>query len=191
MPRRGLGRAAVVDAAAALADAEGLEQLTLARVAERLGIRTPSLYHHVAGLEGLRRELALLGLRELARRLERAAVGKAGEAALVALAEAYRAFARERPGLYAATLRAPDPADAELGAAAQEVLAVLLAVLAGLGLAGDDALHAIRGLRSLLHGFAALEAAGGFGMPLDLDESFRRLLAVFIAGLRRSAATSS
>jgi hypothetical protein len=50
---------------------------------------------------------------------------------------------------------------------------------------GDDAVHAVRGLRALVHGFVTLETAGGFGFPLDRDESFRRLLATFAAGLRR------
>ncbi len=44
---------------------------------------------------------------------------------------------------------------------------------AGYGLTGDDAIHAIRGLRALMHGFVSLEAAGGFAMPQDLDESYR------------------
>jgi AcrR family transcriptional regulator len=184
VPRRGLDRAAVVAAAVALVDAEGLVGLTLAGVAERLGIRTPSLFNHVAGLAGLRRELTLTGLRELGHRLGRAAVGKAGDDALMALGEAYRTFAREHPGLYTLTVQAPDPADAELTAAGAEVVDIVVAVLAGYGLTGDDALHAVRGLRSLLHGFAGLEAAGGFGLPLDLDESFCRLLRAFSAGLR-------
>ena len=44
---------------------------------------------------------------------------------------------------------------------------------------GDDMIHAIRGLRALMHGFVSLEAAGGFAMPQDLDESYRRLVAGF------------
>ena len=52
-------------------------------------------------------------------------------------------------------------------------------MLAGYGLTGDDDIHAIRGLRALMHGFVSLEAAGGFAMPLDLDESYRRLVAGF------------
>lgn len=182
--RVGLDRAAVVRAAAALADGEGLEAVTLARLAAELGVRSPSLYNHVAGQEGVRRELALYGVRELGRRLERAAVGKAGDEALRAVAHAYRAFAHEHPGLYAATLRAPAPDDAALSAASEDLLAVIMAIFAGFGLTGDDALHATRALRSVTHGFVALEAAGGFGLPLDLDESYRRLVDTFIAGLR-------
>jgi len=48
-----------------------------------------------------------------------------------------------------------------------------------------------RGPRSLLHGFVSLETGGGFGLPLDLDESFRRLLQVFMAGLRPLTLTTT
>jgi AcrR family transcriptional regulator len=166
-----------------MADAAGGAEVTLAELAASLGVRTPSLYNHVSGQTGLRRDLALLGTRELSARLGRAAVGKAADGAVLALANAYREFAGEHPGLYAATLRAPEPSDSELRAVGEEILAVLRAVLEAYGLRGDEATHAIRGLRSLLHGFVSLEVAGGFGLPLDLDESFTRLVRVFTAGL--------
>jgi AcrR family transcriptional regulator len=184
MPSRaGLDRVAVIQAAADLADSEGWERLTLAMLAERLGIRTPSLYNHMAGLEGLRRDLAVLACRELAARLAQATIGKARDEAVLALAQAYRAFARERPGLYAAISRALDPTDQEAQAAAGAVVEIVLAVLAAYGLHGDDAIHTTRALRSALHGFVTLEASGGFGIPLDLDESFRRLVQLVLRGI--------
>ena len=155
----------------------------MAELATHLGVRTPSLYNHVAGQEGLRRELALLGVRELAIRLGRAAIGKAADDAIIALADAYRAFAKEHPGIYQASLRAPDPADTAHVAMSEEILAILSAVLEGYGLRDEAALHAIRGFRSLLHGFVSLEMAGGFGLPLDLDESYTRLVRIYIGGL--------
>lgn len=183
-PRAGLDRARVVAAAAALADAEGAEAVTLARLADRLGVRAPSLYNHVGGLPGLRRELTLLGLREMTARLAAVTSGRRGDDALVAMADEYRRFAAERPGLYAATVRATDPADAEAAAASEALLRVVIGVLEGFGLEGEAAVHAVRGVRSVVHGFVSLEAAGGFGLPLDRDESFRRLLAAFAQGLR-------
>lgn len=185
--RAGLDRAAVIQAAADLADSEGWDHLTLATLAARLGIRTPSLYNHVAGLEGLRRDLAMLGYRQASDRLARATIGKARDDAVLALAHAYRAFAREHPGLYAAISRAPDPTDQEAQAAASQVVEIVVAVLAAYGLRGDDAIHVTRALRSALHGFVTLEAAGGFGLPLDLDESFRRLVQLFLQGLAQQA----
>src|SRR5262249_5258937 len=116
-----LDRPAVIQAAADLADAEGIEQLTLLKLAEYLGIRSPSLYNHVTNLAGLRRDLALLGLQELGERLRRAVMGKAANAAVAALAQAYRAFAKEHPALYALTVRVGEPQNQELQQAAQGV----------------------------------------------------------------------
>jgi AcrR family transcriptional regulator len=186
--RRGLSRAVVVDAAARLADQDGFDALTLGAVAAQLGVRPPSLYNHVAGLHGLRRDLALQGVGEMGERLRDAAVGRAGEDALVAVAAAYRGYARERPGLYRALQRAPDPGDAELRDAAERLLRPVLAVLAGYGLDGADAIHAARTLRSALHGFVELERVGGFGIDLDLDESYRWMVAALSAGMCGSAA---
>jgi AcrR family transcriptional regulator len=188
MPRAGLSRAAVVEVAGVLADEGGLGNLSLVDLAGRLGIRKPSLYNHVAGIGDLRRELALAGLRELGRSLSRAAAGKAGEEGLFALAEAYRTFVKQRPGLYEATVRSyrlSDPDNADLAAAEEEAMEPVLAVLASCGIRdGKEAIHAARGLRSVVHGFATLEEAGGFGMLEDQDESFRRLVSAYASGLR-------
>ncbi len=184
--RVGLDKATVVEVAAKLVDEEGLEQLSLGRLAERLGVRTPSLYNHVAGLPGLKRDLALYCLRELLDRIQRATIGKSRAEAILALADTYRAYARQTPGRYALTLQAPAPGDPELQAVAQQIVDVPRAVLAPYRLSEEEAIHAIRGLRSLVHGFSSLEIAGGFGMPVDLEASFQWLIHLFIAGLHRS-----
>jgi AcrR family transcriptional regulator len=187
MPRAGLSTAAVVDAAAALADADGLEGLTLARLAGAVGVRTPSLYNHVGSLDDVRRRVALVALREIGDALRDAAVGRARDDALVAMAHAYRAYAHAHPGRYAATQRAPAPDDEEMREAAAKAVDVLLAVLAGYGLTGEDAIHAARAVRSALHGFVALEAGGGFGLPVELDESYDRMVQALARGLNGSA----
>lgn len=187
MPRAGLNRATVVGAAAVLADEQRLENLSLSDLAERLSVRKPSLYNHVSGLGDLKRELSFVGLRELGRRLSRAAVGKAGREGLFALAEAYRTFVKERPGIYEATVRSfrlSDPENPDLESAEAEALEPVFAVLASCGVQGEEAIHTARGLRSIAHGFATLEESGGFGMHLNLDESFRRLVQVFADGLQ-------
>ena len=183
----GIDRERVVAVAAELADEVGLEQLTLAQVAARLGVRLPSLYNHVEGLPGLRRELALRGLRQLLERLGGAAIGKSGDAAMLAVGQAYRRFVLEHPGVYAATVRAPAPDDREVQQVSAAIVGVVLAVLEPYGLAEDAAIHAVRGLRSIAHGFATLELAGGFGIPLARDQSYLRLLRAYVAGLRAGA----
>ncbi len=148
-----------------------------------LGVRPPSLYKHVDGLEAVHRGLALKGLREATARVQQATVGKARDAALFAFAHAYWQFARERPGLYAASVRAARHGENDLASAGEALIGVVLAVLAGYGVKGDDALHATRGLRAIIHGFVSLDAMGAFRLKLDLGESFDRLLAGFARDL--------
>ena len=183
MPRAGLSTASVVAAAAEIADAEGLEGLTLARLSAAVGVRTPSLYNHVGSLDDVRRRVALVALEELAGAMRAAAVGRARDDALGAMAAAYRDYARRHPGRYAATQRAPGDGDDALVGVATEAVDVVLAILRGYGLEGEDAIHAARAVRSALHGFVALETGGGFGIPVDLDESFRRMVAALARGL--------
>jgi AcrR family transcriptional regulator len=187
MPRVGLDAEAVVAAAAELADAEGLHELTLAGLAERLGVRSPSLYAHVGGLADLRTRLGARGARELTAALQAAAAGRARSDALHAIADAYRAYAHAHPGTYAATQRAPgtepDAANGEYAAAAADLVGVLVAVLRGYELHDDDAIHGVRMVRAALHGFVSLEREGGFAMPVDLEESYRRLVQTLDHGL--------
>ena len=183
MARRGLDRAAVVDAAVAIADADGLEAVTLARVAAALGVRSPSLYNHVDGRDGLIRAIAARATRELATALRRAATGRAGTTAVAAIAAAQRDYARAHPGRYAATVPAPAPGDIEHEEAAADAVDVLTSVFGGTGLEGDDVIHAARALRSAVHGFATLETSGGFAIAVDPDVSFRRLVDAVAHGL--------
>jgi len=177
MPRVGLDAEAVVRSAAELADRDGLRAVTLARLAQELGVRPPSLYAHVNGLADLRRRVGALGAGELAAVLGSAAAGRSGRDALEAVARAYRSYAREHPGRYAAL----QPAG--LGPEAQAVVDVVVAVLRGYNLEAEEAIHGVRVIRAALRGFAPLEAEGGFGLPLSVDESFDKLVGVLHEGL--------
>jgi AcrR family transcriptional regulator len=166
----------VVDEAEQIADEVGLSRLTLAAIAQRLGVRQPSLYKHIEGMAGLQRSLAVRAKTELADTLARAAVGRSRGDAIAAMSHAYRAWALAHPGRYAAAQRASTPGDTESQAADRAVVAIAADVLAGYDLDGDDSIDATRALRSALHGFVTLETAGGFGLPVDIDRSFDRLV---------------
>jgi hypothetical protein len=56
--------------------------------------------------------------------------------------------------------------------------------LRGYDLDGSAAVHATRCARAIAHGFASIEASGGFGLPEDLDETYERLIRMFLASLR-------
>ena len=192
MPRMGLNHDRVVAEAAMVADEAGLDRLALATVARRLGVSVPGLYKHIDSLDGLKRDLAVLGVNELTAAMSAAAVGRSGRDALCAIAEAYRDYAARHPGLAAASIRAPAPGDAEHEAAGEAAVGILLAVLAGYRIDGPDAIDAIRFLRVIMHGFVTLEAAGGFGLPQSVDGTFARIIDsvdVTFAGWGRASAS--
>jgi AcrR family transcriptional regulator len=183
VPRAGLTPQAVVEEAVRMVDDLGMEALTLAGLAERLGVRQPSLYKHIDGITGLRRAMAIRTGSEMTEALSRAAVGRARDDAITAMAGAYREWALAHPGRYQAAQAAPEPGDTEHEKAAAAFVQMFTDVLSGFGLAGDDAIDAIRGVRSALHGFVSLEAAGAFALPVDIDRSFRRLVAALVDAL--------
>ncbi len=176
MARAGLTSAIVVSEAGDLADEVGYDNLTISALAQRLGVKQPTLYKHVTGTAGLHRAMAVLAKLELADVMRRSAVGKSGDDALIAISIAYRTWATEHPGRYAATVRAAVPGDEDDETAGREALEVVTSVLYGYGITGDDAIDVTRSFRAALHGFVALEAAGGFGLPVDVDRSFDWLL---------------
>ncbi|WP_116244548.1 TetR/AcrR family transcriptional regulator [Nocardiopsis sp. FIRDI 009] len=184
MPRAGLTPRLVAEEAALLIDEQGLDALSLAAVAKRLGVAVPSLYKHVDGLTGLRREIGLLAAAELGDRLRVSATGLAGPDALRAVAVAYRRYAHTHPGRYAALQRAPAADDTEAQRIYAVPVEVLTAVLRGFGIDGDQAVHAVRTLRSALHGFVDLESRGGFGLPEDVDESYELLVEGSVRAVR-------
>ena len=183
MPRAGLSPEAVVDLAVDHVDAEGPAALTLAAVAARAGVATPSLYKHVGSLAELRSLVSLRGWQELTTQIADAVIGRSGEAALRGLLLAYRSYVVEHPNRYRAMDQAP-LSDARTTAVGDRLMGIVLAVLGGFGLEGSAAIHQARCLRSAAHGFAVLQAGGGFGLPETLDASYERLISMIIGGVR-------
>ncbi|ASR45338.1 TetR family transcriptional regulator [Paenibacillus kribbensis] len=184
-PRNGVKLQDILQAAEDIANERGMGEVTLTTLAQKLHIRPPSLYNHVDGLNGLRQVLALHSLEQLEEALTSGAVGRAGDDALAAMGKAYMRYARERPGLYEAMLYATDRKDTELRDAADRVAELVISVLSsGYGFKEEDCIHAARGFRSLLHGFASLEQKGGFGLPVEVDRSIAVMMDTFLAGLR-------
>jgi AcrR family transcriptional regulator len=183
-PRKGLDLTTVVEAAAAIADEQGIQEVTLASLAHKLGVRSPSLYNHVNGLKGLRNQLAIYGLGKLTDAINGSLEGKKGDEAIHAIAAAYIAFARKHPGLYELTLRSPDADDPAYAASGQALVELLVDRLSFYKLDRETSIHIVRGFRSIMHGFAAIEQKGGFGMPQPIDKSLNIIIQTYIHGLR-------
>ena len=191
MPRAGLAAASVTEAGARLADEIGIDELSMGLLAERLGVKTPSLYKHVDSLADLNHRIALLAMVELGDAVRDATQGRAGPDALAAAAQTMRAYVNQHPGRYAAGNAArPTGPDDPLVAASARLLASLSAVLRGYRLEPGQEIHALRMLRSMLHGFATLEVAGGFRFDTDVDDSFAWMVNLLDRGLRADRSTS-
>jgi len=185
MPRAGLATGDVVAAAASLADEAGFGNLTMGLVAERLGIRPPSLYKHVTDLADLQHRVATLAMTELGDAVRDATQGRAGLDALRALLIATRAYVAARPGRYTATVGARfTGADDPLYTATARILGSIAAVLRGYGIAEAEMDHAIRTIRCTVHGFAMLQASDGFQWTGEPDDSFDWMIQFIDDGLR-------
>ncbi|TLS36424.1 TetR/AcrR family transcriptional regulator [Pseudalkalibacillus caeni] len=187
MARKGIDRQTVLEAAVKIIDTEGFENLSMAALAKTLGIKTPSLYNHVKGMSDLRKQLAVYGINRLKETMAEASIGLSGKNAIFSLGTAYVSFVREHPGLYEATLPSASVLDEEILHAGEGIVNLLLRVLQDFHLEHEDAIHAVRGLRSLVHGFASLELKNGFNMELDVDVSFKHLLETYVNGIERGS----
>jgi AcrR family transcriptional regulator len=189
VPRAGLATASVVTAGAEIADEIGFHGLTMGLLAERLGVRTPSLYKHVDGLADLQHRIATLAVEQMGEAIREAMQGKAGGDALRAFAMASRAFVAEHPGRYTATIGAEFSGDDDpLLVASARIVGSIAAVLRGYGVEDKDMDHAMRTIRCTFHGFAMLQAANAFKWTGDPDASFEWMIRFVDNGLRASIA---
>lgn len=183
MARAGLDADLIVDRAAHMLDEEGSQGLSLAALAARLGVKTPSLYKHVDGLPGLTRAVMLRAKDDLGRVMGTAAIGLSRDDAIVAMSFAYRRWALDHPGQYPLTVRAPVTGDDGDERASSGILTVVLAALSGYDLHDDDAIDATRFIRSALHGFVSLESTGAFELPRDTELSFTHVVKSVVSAL--------
>ena len=176
MARAGLTPDRITAAAADLADEIGFENVTLSAVARRFGVKDASLYSHLQNLQDLRTRMAFLAGGELIDRIAAAVAGRAGKDALAAFADAYREFALERPGRYAATQIRIDQSLIADSPELRRTAEITYGMLRGYGLEEPDLTDAVRLLRSTFHGYCALEATEGFGAPREVRRSWEKAI---------------
>ena len=183
--KRGLDSQTILNAAAELAEEKGLENVSLLQVAEKLGVKSPSLYKHLSGLQELSSGVANLAISRLDETIRNAAIGRSKEDVLVAIASAYRKFTKENPELYKAILRFPSIHDKDVQEAGHAVVRILYQVMEPYNYSKEETINFIRGFRSALHGFASLEEAGFFqSTEVNVDESYEQLVSRLISTLK-------
>lgn len=177
MPRNGLNKERVVEAAAALVEKCGAAGFTMRQLAETLNVKTASLYNHVSSMEELLMDVCAYAL-HLQWEAEMGAIAhKHGEEAIQTLMTAYRSFAQQHREIYRLVMRMAAQTDG-LTEASRWLVEPFLQVLADYTLSEQERFHWQRVLRAVAHGFVAQEDAGFFAhLPADVDESYRMAVA--------------
>lgn len=176
-------RAAIVAAAYALIERDGIARLTLAQLAEALGVRAPSLYRHVSSRAALIQLVNTHTIELLFAAFGAAIQGAGAEPAarLRALLHAHRAFAHAHPTTYALALSAADPEERPDERMLEGLALPLQAIMAEHS-GPERALPALRGALALAHGFAMLELSGQLRRGGDLDAAFAASVDAYLRG---------
>jgi AcrR family transcriptional regulator len=180
-----MDRTSVIEAACVLADKEGFGNLSLASLSASLGRHASSLYNHVDGLDGLRRDVTIQALRELSEELRAAVLGRGGPAGLRAIAGVYRSFAEQKPGRFEAlsTWRhRTDVPDKEITSAFLPGVDAIHAVMTSFGLEGDGVDFATRAFVSAIVGFVQISVGAFYGPPSS-DDTYEHLISLFETAL--------
>ncbi len=175
---------AILQAALEILEEHGPTELSTRNLAEKLGIKAPSLYRHYPDRAALEAALVNQGARLAADQLQRARDGIGPLEAFQCVAEAYLEFARNHPHLYDLMV---SPNIATLPGAGDQGKRLWNALLATVGAVTgvtDDTASTVA-FWSFVHGFVSLERAGLFGAS-GPKGGFEVGLAALGAGFSRS-----
>jgi AcrR family transcriptional regulator len=173
----------ILEQTALIVDDGGRESLSLAALADGLGVQASALYNHVDGVDGLWHDFAVHATDRLAQVLLESAVAQTRGGAVSALAHAYRAFSRAHPGQFASSLLPPSSAEDALFTSHARIIDVFARVVASFEISADQLVHHARTVRSAVHGFVALESIDGMPSPEEQDVSFEQMIDFLICGL--------
>ena len=177
-------RQEIIDMCVEMADKDGFLNISLKTVADRLGIKPPSLYKHFpGGLSEIKEELMVYGWNLLDIKIVKSAVGKSREDGIKAMCYAFRDFAHEHPGIFAAICWHNSYTSELNHEITKGVISSLYAILDFLNFTDDKKMHILRSLRGFVEGFAMLELHGSFGDKVSLDESFAYGVDALITGI--------
>lgn len=185
MPSNKLTREKIIDAALEMTECSKGGSFSLRELAQRLDVKASSLYNHFAGLAQIQEETALRIAKMLNKVLKEAAEGKERDEAFLAAARAYRAFAKDYPGLYTALIRMPASNDEVIVKAARDSYAPMRKIIKSYDKEKIMTLHFLRSFRAATHGFVEL-TANHFMQAGDAtqDETYETMIHAFLNTLK-------
>ena len=183
MSRNGLTKDIILQTATQIIDKDGKENLSLKVLAEKLGVRSPSLYNHFNSLSDLYSSLMLYGWKQLEHIVIQAAIGKAKDDAIKSMCEAYLDYAMQHIGLFEIMQSYSKYTSTEAENATKGLVETIKQVLSAYKLSEENKVHTIRLFRSFLQGYVSLVSFDSFGEMVSIKKSFEIAISVLLKGL--------
>lgn len=192
MFHKGLNREIIVNTAKEMIENDGIGQFSMHKLADKLNVKTASLYTHIENMDTLLTDVGLAVLSEQKNYLLEAISNKQGDEAIRALAENYRKFALEHIKLYRFIMQMPSSDNKLLQDAAAMTAEPFMNVLEDFNIPQNRKMHWQRALRGLMHGFISEEHYGYFShYPVTIDESYKIAIDCIINGLHAEEAINN
>lgn len=187
MPRSGLNRARLVEAAVQYIERHGVDGFSMRALADELNVKTASLYNHIDSMDALLVDVCAYALNKQCEYELNAIGDKHGAAAIAALSEAYRSYAKEHIELYRLIMRTAPLCGDKLNNTSESIVSPFYRALDTSPLPEGEKVHWVRTLRAIIHGFVSQEDAGFFAhLDKSADESFTVAVQCYVDGLKQA-----
>lgn len=184
MAKANIDKETIINKAVELVNSVGIDKVTLKMLAENLGIKSPSLYNHIGGIDDLKKQLMIYGWKQAEQRITLAVIGVSGYDAIRAMCYAFYDYVIENPGVFNVMLWYNKFQSEEMEMATAQLLTIIFKITSSLNIPDDYCFHLIRTFRGFLEGYFLLVNNGSFGHPLPIFESFEISIEILIAGIQ-------
>ena len=175
----------IVEVAHEMIERDGVEKLSLSKLADKLGVRAPSLYRYFRNKESLLQAVNLLTLQQLFADIDVALADNTdgAEERLFSVAQTLRRFAHAHPHTYSSAMTAQVSVTRSDENLLVQMILPIQAIVAEVS-GPEHSLSALRGLFALAHGFSMLELHNQLQRGGDLDAAFADSVAGYLRGWR-------
>lgn len=180
-----VSKSLVIETACKIADEQGLNNLSLKAVAEKLNVRTPSLYNHIKSLDDLLREVAHKGMRSMNEQMAQVAIGKSGDIAMKSISVEYLNFIIEHPGVYETIQWATWHGTNETAEIFENYIKILSTIILSYNFPSESTDEILNLFTGFLHGFTTLQVRYAFSDPKKVRNDLCNSIDTILLGLRQ------
>lgn len=182
-------KSAVMEATSNIADENGLNNVSLKAVAERLNIRTPSLYNHIHSLDDLLREVGHKGMMDMNERMMKAAIGTYGGTAIKAVAVEYLNFMIEHPGVYEIIQWTSWNGNDKTAEIFNNYASLLTTLVLSCNLKKESTENIVNLITGIIHGYTTLQLRHAFTQPDKVRSELSDTIDTVLLGIQQKYST--